>query len=534
MLFYYIPRSFCICNITHCIIFCIGYVNLLKYIFAEILKMRRRDVTSAAATDQEREKTEASNRRQLLVESLEKKLNRVLGPLEPLLMYVQSVLAWERPRHSVVMLIGINFLFWLATSTNYRFFFLLAIAAMIIIFIDTWRNQIWPEIKLPSPSDDDNEDWIPVHLKLLSGPEINHHAAEILTSIYLMFRTLWEMRRDRPFLFCLLVSTACIVVAVVGHFLPGVMVLYVLVMSLLLWPAVEYHQLMQQLYTKLEPFLMRLDYRMKMKNWRSKKDRSENSGVGDHAETESDDEFSPSDDPETTAALARAVTDSEEECHSENLTPGLLTPGIPSLPDLDADTNSDHEAEFLEGLGDFPSIHDHDPESLFSDDLDLATQPSSLRSSQPESEFGSNLLDNESVDEQHNKTLTDETKHDGMEFVPSHFRKHDDDSNDEDFSSGMKFDEASDVALASSAEDNRRAEVLGSAVSSAVASTMSGLQRLGGTVLTAALQAAQERSERMSGGANIADHSSPMQRSTDSEGSDSNDFEILDPKEFEK
>lgn len=39
--------------------------------------------------------------------------------------------------------------------------------------------------------------------------------------------------------------------------------LYPLVLSILLWPLVVYHELIQRMYTRLEPLLMQLDYSMK-------------------------------------------------------------------------------------------------------------------------------------------------------------------------------------------------------------------------------------------------------------------------------
>lgn len=36
-----------------------------------------------------------------------------------------------------------------------------------------------------------------------------------------------------------------------------------IVLSILLWPLVVYHELIQRMYTRLEPILMKLDYSMK-------------------------------------------------------------------------------------------------------------------------------------------------------------------------------------------------------------------------------------------------------------------------------
>jgi len=46
-----------------------------------------------------------------------------------------------------------------------------------------------------------------------------------------------------------------------------------LVLSVLLWPLVVYHELIQKMYTGLEPILMKLDYSMKGDTQRRKYDK---------------------------------------------------------------------------------------------------------------------------------------------------------------------------------------------------------------------------------------------------------------------
>lgn len=428
---------------------------------------------------------------------LERRIRTVVMPLEPFFMYVQRVLVWEKPRHSIAMLIAVNFLFWLSTSTNYKFLFLVSTTTMVIFFIDTWVNKIWPEIKVPVPEDSDN--WTPVHPRLLSGPELSHSIAEILLKINNSCTGMWKMRKEKPFRFCLLLSAVFVCLAVVGHYLPGVMILYVLVMGILLWPAVEYHSLLQKFYTKLEPVFMRLDYRMKIRSWRSskkaKKEAVENNG--NEVETESDDEFAPSSDPLTIAALARAVTDSEEEPSPspEQLTPGMLTPGLPS----EHGSRSDYEDEFMEGLGEFPSIHEQ--ESLMSDEFLLRTQPPSVLESNPSSEFGSNIFDTDIQDEPtvgrpggHDDTLTGENISSNiqeMDLVPSHFDDSDDSGHDE-FTKDLKLPATQEVLDSSgefdptavTEEDSRRAEAITTSITNAMSSTVAVLQQVGGTLVS--------------------------------------------------
>ncbi|XP_064142732.1 reticulophagy regulator 2 isoform X2 [Loxodonta africana] len=102
------------------------------------------------------------------------------------------------------------------------------------------------------------------------------------------------------------------------------MISYIVLLSILLWPLVVYHELIQRMYTRLEPLLMQLDYSMKAEadalhhkhDKRKRQGKSGPPGVDEPlAETESESEaelagFSPVVDVKKTA-LALAITDSE-------------------------------------------------------------------------------------------------------------------------------------------------------------------------------------------------------------------------------
>lgn len=53
-----------------------------------------------------------SNERDAHVRAVRVALLSKLGPYEPVLTYLQSVLVWERPFHSVLLYIVVNIVFW--------------------------------------------------------------------------------------------------------------------------------------------------------------------------------------------------------------------------------------------------------------------------------------------------------------------------------------------------------------------------------------------------------------------------------------
>ncbi|MEE6488921.1 hypothetical protein FKM82_015438 [Ascaphus truei] len=158
------------------------------------------------------------------------------------------------------------------------------------------------------------------HHRLLSVPELCHCLAESWLTSQQGIQELLLYKKQNPGKFCAGVCSGCAMLTVVGHYVPGIMISYIVLLSVLLWPLVVYRELIQKMYTALEPLLMKLDYNMKEeelprvhKKRQAKKEPEE--GQEQVAETDSDSEvelsgFSPELDVRITA-LALSITDSE-------------------------------------------------------------------------------------------------------------------------------------------------------------------------------------------------------------------------------
>ncbi|XP_077315583.1 reticulophagy regulator 3 isoform X5 [Lithobates pipiens] len=223
----------------------------------------------------------------------------LLGTLrsyEPLVSYLQAVLVWERPRHSALLHLSLNAAFWFFAFTSLRIVFLAAFGLMIIICVDQWKNRIWPElgglqynscisfletltsqestkthqmtplesrhskVLTARSSELDNDSWGYVHPRLLSVPELCHHAAEIWVNLTIFRRNLLIFKAENPGKFCLLVCGFLTFLAVLGGYIPGILLSYLLFLCILLWPLALYHRMGQRVYQKLEPTLQRLDF----------------------------------------------------------------------------------------------------------------------------------------------------------------------------------------------------------------------------------------------------------------------------------
>ncbi|XP_072502636.1 reticulophagy regulator 3 isoform X2 [Notamacropus eugenii] len=312
----------------------------------------------------------AGGERDRQVEAVQRALLDVLGPYEPLLSRVQAALVWERPARSALWCLALNAAFWFFALTSLRLVFLLAFSLMIIVCIDQWKNKIWPEMRVARPDALDNESWGFVHPRLLSMPELCHHVAEGWVSGTTFIRNLLLFKKQNPGKFCLLSCGILTFLAVLGRYIPGLLLSYLFLLSLLLWPLAVYHRLGHRLYMRLEPALQRLDFsvhgymmsRQRERQLRRARALHSDRAVEDNSDSEEElAAFCPQLD-DSTVARELAITDSE---HSDaevsctdngtfNLSRGQ-TPLTEGSEDLDG--HSDPEESFARDLPDFPSIN---------------------------------------------------------------------------------------------------------------------------------------------------------------------------------
>lgn len=328
------------------------------------LRSRRSGARSLAARESEDQ-----------IRAVQDTLLQKLGSYEPVLSYLQTVLVWERPRHSALLHLGLNAAFWFFALTSLRIIFLIAFGLMIIICVDQWKNKIWPELGAARPNELDNESWGFVHPRLLSVPELCHYAAKAWVSLTTFLRNLLLFKTENPGKFCLLICGFLTFLIVLGGYIPGIVLSYLLLLCILLWPLAIYHRLGQRLYQKLEPALHRLDFSVRGYMMARQKERQmHGQALPSNDASDSEEElaaFCPTLD-DSVVAKELTISDSEhsdaEVSYTENGTFNLSrgqTPLTEGSEDLDR--HSDPEESFARDLPDFPSIN---PEATGIDDDD--------------------------------------------------------------------------------------------------------------------------------------------------------------------
>ncbi|XP_060684160.1 reticulophagy regulator 2 isoform X1 [Hemiscyllium ocellatum] len=311
------------------------------------------------------------------VQRIEERWRRLLCRCEPALIYLQSLLVWERPLQSGLMLLGLSGLFWLFSSTSLRPIFLISLSALAIVFLDHWKSELLPHVAVQRLVDEGESDGNSIKPRLLRLPDLCHYLAESCVAFNLYLKEALEYKKQNPGKFCLKTCLGCSALAAIGHYIPGIMISYIFILSLLLWPLVVYHELIQKMYTGLEPVLMKLDYSMKGGTQPRQRDRKKKAIVKSEscdeptAETESESEaelscFNSKVDVRTTA-LALAITDSELSDEEASILESggfsMSRGATPQLTDVSEDLDqqslhSEPEEAFVKDLPEFPSVED--------------------------------------------------------------------------------------------------------------------------------------------------------------------------------
>ncbi|XP_067385537.1 reticulophagy regulator 2 [Emydura macquarii macquarii] len=323
------------------------------------------------------------------MERLAAALRQRLRGWEAALAAAQRLLVWERPLHSLVTAGGLGGALWLFSSTSLRPLFLLSISLLGILLLERWKPRFLFDFSAqPSeePGGDSEGVTAGAQPRLLSVPELCYCLAESCVTFRLYLQELLQYKRQNPAKFCARVCSGCLVLAIVGHYVPGIMISSIILLSILLWPLVVYHELIQRMYTRLEPVLMKLDYSMKAETLHLKHQKKKRRGksepmAGDEpmAETESESEseaelsgFSPMVDVKKTA-LALAITDSELSDEEASILESggfsVSRATTPQLTDVSEDLDqqslpSEPEESFTKDLAEFPSVEEYHSRDL--------------------------------------------------------------------------------------------------------------------------------------------------------------------------
>ncbi|XP_054434286.1 reticulophagy regulator 1 isoform X1 [Pteronotus mesoamericanus] len=269
-----------------------------------------------------------------------------------------ELLSWKRPLHTLLGFIWANLLFWFLALTPWRVYHLVAVMILGRVIMQIIKDMVLSRKRGAQLWRSLSESWEVINSKPDERPRLSHCIAESWMNFSMFLQEMSLFKQQSPGKFCLLVCSVCTFFMILGSYIPGVILSYLLLLCAFLCPLFKCNDMGQRIYSKIKSVLLKLDFGIGEYINQKKRERSE-----------ADKEKSHKDDSEldfsalcpkislTTAAKELSVSDTDvsEVSWTDNGTFNL-SEGYTPQTDTSDDLDRPSEEVFSRGLSDFPSL----------------------------------------------------------------------------------------------------------------------------------------------------------------------------------
>uniref|UniRef100_A0ABI7YX71 RETREG1-3/ARL6IP-like N-terminal reticulon-homology domain-containing protein n=1 Tax=Felis catus TaxID=9685 RepID=A0ABI7YX71_FELCA len=189
-------------------------------------------------------------------------------------------------------------------------------------------------------------------------PRLSHCIAESWMNFSLFLQEMSLFKQQSPGKFCLLVCSVCTFFTVLGSYIPGVILSYLLLLCAFLCPLFKCNDIGQKIYSKIKSVLLKLDFGIGEYINQKKRKRSEADKEKSHKEDSELDLSALCPKISLTVAakeLSVSDTDVSEVSWTDNGTFNL-SEGYTPQTDTSDDLDRPSEEVFSRDLSDFPSV----------------------------------------------------------------------------------------------------------------------------------------------------------------------------------
>ncbi|XP_060940481.1 reticulophagy regulator 1 [Limanda limanda] len=254
----------------------------------------------------------------------------------------------QRPGRTSAMCAAANTLLWFVAFSPLRAYSLLAVLLVLLVVMVTVRDlarsrytgaQSWRSMTASWEIIDSGQDG-----RSGTGPHLSD-------SINLFLQETSAFKQQNPGKFCLLVCSLCTFFAVLGRYIPGFVILYILVLGVFLWPLISSHDI----GLWLEPVLQKLDFGIgellqKIKENHEKRMMQTQTEAGVESDLSS---MFPQLDSTGCKDMSVSDTEVSEVTWTDN---GTFNLSEGHTPQTENSEDLDREEAFLGGLQEFPSL----------------------------------------------------------------------------------------------------------------------------------------------------------------------------------
>ncbi|KAG5842102.1 hypothetical protein ANANG_G00174100 [Anguilla anguilla] len=305
-----------------------------------------------------------------------------------LLSGIAEVITWKRPLRCTAVFLTTNLIFWFVALCSWRVYNTLALGWMVLVMVQMIRDVMMSRQRGAYIWRSMSESW-----EVIDSSQENREEASQLTDSWLSCKLLLQemsyFKQQNPGKFCLLACSFCSFFAVLGRYIPGIVISYIAVLAVFLWPLLSSHEF----GLWVDSVLQKLDFGVGDFLQRIKENHEKR--MSQRQEESSDTDLSalfPKLDSSICKELSISDTEVSQATWTENtfdLSEGH-TPVTEDSEDLDPHNGQDEA--FASRLPEFPSVENGTWTNSDDDDLSLGLQaPPPMGSTRPQQQAPGSL-----------------------------------------------------------------------------------------------------------------------------------------------
>ncbi|XP_075396997.1 reticulophagy regulator 1 [Tenrec ecaudatus] len=171
-----------------------------------------------------------------------------------------ELLSWQRPLRSLLAFVGANLLFWFLALTPWRVYHLISVMILGRVIMQIIKEMVLSRIRGAQLWRSLSESWEVVDSKPDERTSFSQCVAESWVNVNIFLQEMSLFKQQNPGKFCLLVCSVCTFFTVLGSYIPGVILSYLLLLCAFLCPLLKCHDIGQRLYCTVKAVLLKLDF----------------------------------------------------------------------------------------------------------------------------------------------------------------------------------------------------------------------------------------------------------------------------------
>ncbi|KAM4728131.1 reticulophagy regulator 1 [Anableps anableps] len=168
--------------------------------------------------------------------------------------HLSSLVSWKKhPCRTSALFAAANAGIWFVAFSPFRIYTFVSILLGLLVVTVTARDAVWTRTKGAHIWCSMTSSWEMIDSGQDSRSGTGPHLGD---SLRLFIQETSAFKQQNPGKFCLLVCSLCTFFAVLGRYIPGIVISYIIVLGIFLWPLIS----SQDISLWLEPVLQKLDF----------------------------------------------------------------------------------------------------------------------------------------------------------------------------------------------------------------------------------------------------------------------------------